>query len=66
MESTIGFAGLAGAIFISFAVALGLEWASLVLLMKMMPARATHQSLGERVSSVSDARTPSGLHRKAA
>jgi hypothetical protein len=66
MENTIGFAGVAGAIFVSFAVALGLEWASLVLLMKMMPARATTQSLAERVTSLSDARTQSALHRKAA
>jgi hypothetical protein len=66
MESTIGFAGVAGAIFVSFAVALGLEWASLVLLMKLMPARATPQTLAERVSSVSDVSSHSGLHRKAA
>jgi hypothetical protein len=66
MENTIGFAGVAGAIFVSFAVALGLEWASLVLLMRMMPARSTPQSLAERVSSVSDVRSQSGLHRKAA
>jgi hypothetical protein len=66
MENTIGFAGVAGAIFVSFAVALGLEWASLVLLMRMMPARSTPQSLAGKISSVSDVRTPSGLHRKAA
>jgi hypothetical protein len=66
MESTIGFAGVAGAIFVSFAVALGLEWVSLVLLMKFMPARVTPQTLAERVSSVSDVRNHSGLHRKAA
>ena len=66
MENTIGFAGVAGAIFVSFAVALGLEWASLVLLMRMMPARSTPQSLAGKISSASDVRTPSGLHRKAA
>ena len=66
MENTIGFAGVAGAIFVSFAVALGLEWASLVLLMRMMPARSTPQSLAGKISSVSDARSQSGLHRKAA
>jgi len=65
MESTIGFAGVAGAIFVSFAVALGLEWASLVLLMKMMPARSPSQVVG-RVSPVSHAREHSGQHRQAA
>jgi hypothetical protein len=66
MESTIGFAGVAGAIFVSFAVALGLEWASLVLLLKLMPAHTTPQTLAERVSSVSDVHSHSGVHRKAA
>jgi hypothetical protein len=62
MENTIGFAGVAGAIFVSFAVALGLEWASLVLLMKMMPARPTSPMVAQRVSAVSQARP----HRQAA
>jgi hypothetical protein len=66
MENTIGFAGVAGAVFVSFAVALGLEWASLVLLMKLMPARSAPRTLAERVSSVSDVRGHSGVHRKAA
>jgi hypothetical protein len=66
MESTIGFAGVAGAIFVSFAVALGLEWASLVLLMKMMPARSPSQVVAGRVSPVSHAREHSGQHRQAA
>ncbi len=39
MESGIGFVAVAGAIFVSYAVALGLEWLSLVLLMHVMPAR---------------------------
>lgn len=43
MENTIGFAAVAGAIFVSFAVALGIEWLSLVLLMKLMPARTSEQ-----------------------
>ena len=66
MENTIGFAGVAGAIFASFAVALGLEWASLVLLMKLMPARSGPRTPAERVSSVPDVRGHSELHRKAA
>lgn len=39
MESGIGFVAVAAAIFVSFAVALGMEWLSLVLLMRLMPAR---------------------------
>jgi hypothetical protein len=39
MESGIGFVAVAVAIFVSFAVALGMEWLSLVLLMRLMPAR---------------------------
>ena len=35
MESGIGFVAVAGAIFVSYAVALGLEWLSLVLLMSV-------------------------------
>jgi hypothetical protein len=66
MENTIGFAGVAGAIFISFAVALGLEWASLVLLMKMMPARSTSQMVAQRVSPGSQACEHSGQSRRAA
>jgi hypothetical protein len=67
MENTIGFAAIAGAIFISFAVALALQWMSLVVLMKLMPARAAAQSsLAERVATVPEIRRSSGLHRTAA
>jgi hypothetical protein len=66
MENTIGFAAIAGAIFISFAVALALQWMSLVVLMKLMPARAAAQSLAERVAAVPEIRRSSGLHRTAA
>jgi len=45
MESGIGFVAVAGAIFVSFAVALGMEWLSLVLLMKLMPARPVEQRM---------------------
>jgi hypothetical protein len=66
MENTIGFAAIAGAIFISFAVALALQWMSLVVLMKLMPARAASPSLAERVAAVPEIRRSSGLHRTAA
>ena len=45
MENGIGFVAVAGAIFLSFAVALGMEWLSLVLLMKLMPARPAAQPM---------------------
>jgi hypothetical protein len=66
MENTIGFAAIAGVIFVSFAVALGLQWMSLVVLMKLMPARAAAQTLAERVAAVPEIRRSSGLHRAAA
>jgi hypothetical protein len=50
MENTIEFAAVAGAIFVSFAVALGIEWVSLVLLMKMMPAHATSRTVAQAMS----------------
>jgi hypothetical protein len=39
MESLMGFAEVAGAIFMSFAVALILQWIGLVVLMRLMPGR---------------------------
>lgn len=65
MENTIGFAAVAGAIFVSFAVALGIEWLSLVLLMKMMPAHATSQSIAQRMSSLPERSGREGLSRVA-
>jgi hypothetical protein len=50
MESGIGFVAVAVAIFVSFAVALGMEWLSLVLLMKVMPARPTAQQVSQRMA----------------
>ena len=50
MESGIGFVAVAGAIFISYAVALGLEWLSLVLLMRLMPARPAPQTVAQRMA----------------
>jgi hypothetical protein len=66
MENTIGFAAVAGAIFVSFAVALGIEWLSLVLLMKMMPAHATPRTVAPIASSVLDRSRREVLNRKAA
>ncbi len=51
MGYTIDFIGVASAIFVSFAVALGLEWLSLVLMMRLMPARPAPQTLRQRAAS---------------
>jgi hypothetical protein len=51
MEYTIDFVGVASAIFASFAVALGLEWLSLVLIMRLMPARPTPQTVKQRMAA---------------
>jgi hypothetical protein len=59
MESTIGFVGIATAVFVSFAVALGLEWVSLELLMKMMPARAPVKTMAQRFAASDGQRTDS-------
>ena len=48
MEYTINFVGVAGAIFVSFAVALGLEWLSLVMMMRLMPRGATRKQQAQR------------------
>jgi hypothetical protein len=66
MENTIGFAAVAGAIFVSFAVALGMEWLSLVLLMKLMPARSAPQTVAQRLPSMRDRSGRENLQRKAA
>ncbi|HEY0704041.1 MAG TPA: hypothetical protein VGD60_14830 [Candidatus Acidoferrales bacterium] len=66
MSNAIGFAGIAGAIFISFAVALSLQWVGLVILMKLMPSSAHATSLAQRVAAVPEIRRSSGLHRTAA
>ena len=39
MENLMGFAEVGGAIFMSFAVALTLQWIGLVVLMRLMPRR---------------------------
>jgi len=56
MESGIGFVAVAGAIFVSYAVALGLEWLSLVLLMRLMPARPASQTVAQRMAAVAQSR----------
>jgi hypothetical protein len=49
MENMIGFAEVAGAIFVSFAVALILQWIGLVGLMRLMPAREAESASAEMV-----------------
>jgi len=66
METGIGFVAVAGAIFVSYAVALGLEWLSLVLLMRLMPARPVPQTVAQRLATVSRARGEGKSERRAA
>lgn len=66
MESGIGFVAVAGAIFISFALALGLEWLSLVLLMRLMPARPAPQTVAQRMAAVAQSRANGQSERRAA
>src|SRR5271156_927749 len=66
MESGIGFVAVAGAIFVSYAVALGLEWLSLVLLMRLMPARPVPQTVAQRMAAVAQSRGGGESARRAA
>jgi hypothetical protein len=66
MESGIGFVAVAVAIFVSFAVALGMEWLSLVLLMRLMPARPAPQTAAQRMAAVSQSRGDGESERRAA
>jgi hypothetical protein len=66
MENGIGFVAVAGAIFVSFAVALGMEWLSLVLLMKLMPARPTVQTVARRMAGSSRSRGGGESEQRAA
>lgn len=66
MNYAIDFAGVAGAIFLSFAVALGLEWVSLVLMMRLMPARPVAQTVAQRLSTTPEQRTNRTLDQRAA
>jgi hypothetical protein len=66
MESGIGFVVVAGAIFVSFAVALGMEWLSLVVLMRLMPARPAVQTVAQRMATVQQQRRSCESERRAA
>ena len=66
MESGIGFMAVAGAIFVSFAVALGKEWLSLVLLMRLMPARPAPQTVAQKMAAISQQRGSSESEQRAA
>jgi hypothetical protein len=66
MENGIGFVAVAGAIFLSFAVALGMEWLSLVLLMKLMPAREVVQTAAQRMAVASQSPGAGESERRAA
>ena len=66
MESGIGFVAVAGAIFVSYAVALGLEWLSLVLLMRLMPARPAPQTVAQRMAAMTQSRGGGESERRAA
>ena len=66
MESGIGFVAVAGAIFVSYAVALGLEWLSLVVLMRLMPARPVPQTVAQRMAASSRKRSGGESERRAA
>jgi hypothetical protein len=66
MESGIGFVAVAVAIFVSFAVALGMEWLSLVLLMRLMPARTAPQTVERRMAAVAASRGDGEPEQRAA
>jgi hypothetical protein len=66
MENAIGAVGVGAVIFASFAVALGLEWLSLVTLMKMMPARAEVQTTAQKFASIVNQPSRNQADRKAA
>ena len=51
MENMMSFTTVATAIFVSFAVALVLEWISLVALMHMMPARQGQQAVAQLLAA---------------
>ncbi len=51
MGNMISFAEILGAIFMSFAVALTLQWIGLVALMRLMPAKKADVQRGERETS---------------
>jgi hypothetical protein len=66
MESGIGFVAVAAAIFVSYAVALGLEWLSLVVLMRLMPARPAPQTVAQKMTAMAQSRGGGESERQAA
>jgi hypothetical protein len=66
MGYTIDFVGVASAIFVSFAVALGLEWLSLLLLMRLMPAKPAPQTVRQRMAAAAQDRPADRFAKKAA
>jgi hypothetical protein len=66
MESGIGFVAVAAAIFVSYAVALGLEWLSLDVLMRLMPARPAPQTVAQKMTAMAQSRGGGESERQAA
>jgi hypothetical protein len=65
MTSALSFVEITVVIFCSFAVALLLEWVSLELLMKMMPARVEVQTTAQKFASIVDRAPRDQASRKA-
>jgi hypothetical protein len=66
MENAIGFVVVGAVIFSSFAVALLLEWLSLEMLMKMMPARVQAQTTAQKFGAIVNQAPRHQTDRKAA
>ncbi len=66
MGYTIDFVGVASAIFVSFAVALGLEWLSLILMMRLMPARPAPRTVRQRMAAAPAPQADESYEQKAA
>jgi hypothetical protein len=66
MYTAIGLLEVAMVLFCGFAVALLLEWVSLELLMKMMPARAEVQTTAQKFAAIVDRAPRQHASRKAA
>jgi hypothetical protein len=66
MGYTIDFVGVASAIFVSFAVALGLEWLSLVLMMRLMPTKPEPQTVRQRMAAASAPQADESYEQEAA
>jgi hypothetical protein len=66
MNNAIGIFEVGVVIFCGFAVALLLEWVSLELLMKMMPARAEVRTTSQKFAEILDRAPRDHASRKAA